>query len=173
MVIHRDKDYMLYVAIELFLCVALLFLYVFGCDMTIGFALLFNSPVYVIVILELISAGRTFIMDEEGCTVCFWRFRKKYTWTELRTKKIEEYYLPSITDGKLRCPYTKEAFAAPYKIRKPRMIRSNLYSLLYPFSFIYVNFSLKNKNWKTGRYYEIDEGIFRQKMKDWDVDWVE
>lgn len=171
MIIERDKNYKLYFAFYIFACISILLIYVLGCDVSIGLALLINSPAFVVIFLGLISTGRTFIMDEDGCTVCFWKFRKKYTWEELKTRKIEKYTLPSMLRGRLSCPYTKEAFAAPYQVRKPRAIRSNLYSLFHPFSFIYINFSLDNEDWKTGRYYEVEEGIFVQKMKDWGIDW--
>ena len=173
MVIVRDKNYSLYFAVYIFACISLLLIYVYGFDVSIGFALLINSPAYLTIILGLISTGRTFIMDEEGCTVCFWKYRKKYSWGELKTKRIEKHVLPSMFRGRISCPYLKEAIFAPYKIRKPKVIRAELYSIFHPLSCIYINFALENDNWQTGRYYEVEEATFRQKMKQWGVDFIE
>ena len=173
MVIKRDKDYKLYSLVYIFISISLLIIYVYGCNVSLGLALLINSPAFIIMILSQISTGRTFIMDESGCTVCFGKFRKQYAWEELKTKRIEEYCLPSMIRGRISCPYIKEAFTAPYKIRKPKAIRANLYGLFHPFSFIYINFSLENEDHQIGRYYEIEEFTFRQQMKAWGIVWDE
>lgn len=169
MLIERDKNYRLNLAIVIFLLVTLLLLYIYGCNLSISLALLINSPVYIIVALGFISSGRTFIMSEDGCTVCFWKYQKDYTWEELKTKRIEAHNLPSMLDGRNSCPYLKEAIFSPYRIRKPRIIRAATYSLLHPLSCIYVNFSLENKDYQIGRYYEIEEASFRKKMDQWGI----
>ena len=174
MLIVRDKNYNLYFAVYIFVCISLLLIYVYGFeDVSISFALLINSPAYLIGILGLISTGRTFIMNEEGCTVCFWKYRKKYTWGELKTKRIESHVLPSMFRGSVFCPYLKEAIFAPYKIRKPKVIRADLYSIFHPFSCIYVNFAIEDEKWQTGRYYEVEETTFKEKMKQWSVELIE
>lgn len=39
------------------------------------------------VLCNRIATGRTIIMDKEGCTVLFGRYRKQYRWNELNVKK--------------------------------------------------------------------------------------
>ena len=169
MVIKRDKDYNIYLVVYVITFVCLFCLYRFGFDTSVGFAFLINTPVYIIAIAGLISTGRTFIMDEEGCTVVFWKYRKKYMWEELKTRRIEEHTFPSMHRGRVGYPYLKGAIFAPYKIHKPRIIRANLYSLFHPFSCIYINCSIPNTNYQIGRYYEVEETTFCQKMNDWGV----
>lgn len=169
MVMERDKYYRAYVAAYVFVCVFVMLLYVYGGNISFGLAFLFNSPVFLLTILGGISQGRTFIMDEEGCTVCFWKYKKKYTWEDLITKRIEEHDFPSIIRGKNSCPYLKGAIFAPYKIHKPKAIGTSLYSLFHPLSCIYINFSLEDVNYENGRYYEIEEAVFMEKMKQWGI----
>lgn len=170
MLIERDKDYKFVFFVYVLFSIFLLLLCVYGFDISIDLALLINSPVYLIIILGLISTGRTFIMDEDGCTVHFGKYRKKYTWNELTTKRIEKHNLPSMLAGRFSCPYLDEAIFSPYKIHKPKVIRVGLYSIFHPFSCIFVNFSLGNEDWQRGRYYEVEENIFREKMKEWGVE---
>ena len=37
----------------------------------------------------VVSVGKTIIMDEKGCTLKLWRYKKVYTWGELKEKYIE------------------------------------------------------------------------------------
>lgn len=171
MIINHDKHYKLYVAIYSFAFIGILFLYVYGFGLSIWVAVLINSPAILIAILGLISYGRTFILSEEGCTICFWNYRKKYSWDELKTKRIERYYIPDIFGGTVSCPYTEVAVIAPYVIHKPKFIRASLYSCLHPLSCIYINFALSKGNYETGRYYEIDKEIFQQRMNEWNIIW--
>ena len=170
MVIKRDEYYTLTSLIGVFACVSILLIYVYGCNLSIGVAFMINSPAYLIAIFGLIATGRTFILDQEGCTVLFWKYRKKYTWGELKTKRIESHHLPSMLRGRYTCPYLTEAIFSPYRIHKPKLIRAGLYSLFHPFSCIYINFSNKDANYQHGRYYEVEEATFRQKMKEWGVE---
>lgn len=171
MIISHDKHYKLYVTIYSFAFIGIFLLYVYGCELSLWVAMLINSPAILIAILGLVSYGRTFVFDENGCTVCFGIYRKKYSWNELKTKKIERYYGPDILGGIVSCPYMEVAIMAPYVIRKPRFIRAPLYSCLHPLSCIYINFALKEGNYETGRYYEIDKEIFLQQMNAWSINW--
>lgn len=169
MIIKRDKDYKLYCYITVFFCVCLMLIYILGLGKSLGFAFLINSPVFLIMILGLISSGRTIIFDKDGVTVCFWKYCKKYTWNQLKTKRVEAHHLPSIFAGNLMCPYLKEAIFSPYKIHKPKIMRASFYSIFHPLSCIYVNFSIENDNYRAGRYYEMTEAVFWSKMEEWGV----
>ena len=119
-----------------------------------------------------LSDSRTLIMDEEGCTVCLWFIRKKYLWKNLRVKRIEHYYnAPGYY-------YTEGVVFSIHKIHKPKWMHASTYSnLVHPFSFFYVYFSIKPYIWRGGdreinggRKYEVDEEMFLEKLKSWNVE---
>ena len=138
--------------------------------MSISRALLMNSPVVILMLLALISTGRTFILDESGCTIRFWKFQKKYTWDQLKTKRIEKFDSPPIITGAFSCYYLTEAVLCPHKIHKPKFVRPSTYGIIHPFSCVYINFNLCNDKWQRGRYYEAEEAVFREKMKQWGIE---
>ena len=168
MIIKRDKDYKIYCFMLVFTCVFLILVYIFGKNAPLHLALLLHSPVFLFIILSMIAMGRTFVLDKNGIIVCFWKYRKTYTWNQLQTKRIETYNLPPI--GRIACPYTKEAIFSPYKIHKPKAMHSSFYSIFHPFSYIFINFSPENKKYQTGRYYEIEESVFWEKIQEWGID---
>lgn len=130
-------------------------------------------PIYLITVSEIISIGRTFILDETGCTVCFGKYFKKYTWDQLKTKVIVNYYIPSMYSNSLYPPYVTEIFFVPYKMRKPKMIRAGLYRVFHPWRCIFMYFIPKEDGDYPGRYYEVDEQEFRTKMAQWGVELIE
>lgn len=169
MVIERLKYYKLYFSAYVFCSVAAVLIYVYGLDTSIGFAILLNLPVVLLCISGIISYGRTFVLGKDGCEIRFWRFRKKYTWGELKTKTIETHDLPSMLRGRYSYPYLKEAMFAPFRIHKPKIIRAEMYSIFHPFSFIYINFATNVAGYQNGRYFEVDEAEFRRKMTEWGI----
>ncbi len=121
-----------------------------------------------------LSDSRTLIMDEEGCTVCLWFIRKKYLWKNLRVKRIEHYYT---IPGNYDYYYTDAAVFSVHKIHKPRWMHALTYSnIVHPFSFFFVYFSLapdiREKVGKPlgGTRYEVDEEMFLEKLKSWNVE---
>lgn len=171
MIINHDKHYKLHVTIYCFTFIGILLLYVYGFELSLWVAVLINSPAILVAILGLISYGRTFVLSEDGCTVCFLNYRKHYSWGELKTKRIEHYYSPDAFGGTISCPYIEVAIMAPHVIHKPKFIRAPLYSCLHPLSCIYINFALNEGNYETGRYYEVDKETFLQYMKAWNINW--
>ena len=168
-VITRDKEYKLKFFVYTFAFVGILFVFAFGLGAPIGFALLINSPALLLIALDLISSGRTIVMDESGCTVHFWIFQKKYKWEQLKTKRIEKYTSPPMFNGLFRCYYLTEAMFCPHKARKPKFIRPSTYVILHPFSCIYVNMHPSVGIWQRGRSYEVDETVFYEKMNQWGI----
>ena len=173
MVVTRNKDYKVIALLYIVFVVLFLLILVFAMNLSVGLSFLFAMPFCILFILDLISTGRTFIMDEDGCTVCFWKYRKKYLWNELKTKRIEKHSIPSIFKARYACPYLDEAIFSPFVIHKPRFMRAAGYSCFHPVSCIYVHFRVGTDNWNLGRYYEIEETVFRQKMEDWGIEMEE
>lgn len=150
MTITRDKEYKLIFGVYVFSVVSILFIYLYEFNMSISRALLMNSPVVILMLLALISTGRTFILDESGCTIRFWKFQKKYTWDQLKTKRIEKFDSPPIITGAFSCYYLTEAVLCPHKIHKPKFVRPSTYGIIHPFSCVYINFNLCNDKWQRG-----------------------
>lgn len=132
---------------------------------------------YVIVtigylILYIIFLGRTFILDEEGCTVCFFRYRKKYRWDELEVKRIQNYLY---SFGQL-APHTGCVVLSPLSSCRSVKTDPMNYGLRHPLTFIFLQFrkevTLKEKidYYPGARVYPVDEAEFREKMKLWNVE---
>lgn len=169
LIVQRDEHYKFKAICLLVVCFTVVLIYVIGFNTSFATALLINSPIFIVLIPALIAEGRTFLLDKDGCTVCFGKYRKKYLWNELKTKRIEEHDLPTMLRGRFSPPYLKEAIFSPFKIHKPKMIRANVYCLFHPFSCIYINFALKDVKYENGRHYEVDEEEFIEKMNQWSV----
>lgn len=142
-------------------------------ELPIVIIILILMPIYLFSFTDLLSIGRTFILDETGCTVCMWKYRKKYTWEQLNTKIVIKYYIPSMYSNSLYPSYETEIFFAPYKMHKPRMIRACIYRAFHPIRCIYIYFTPKNAEEYYLRDYEVDEQEFRTKMAQWGVEFIE
>ncbi len=169
MIITRDKEYKEMFVVYSVCAAGILGCFIFGLNKSFVFVLLL-IPVYFFMALYLISYGRTFVLNEYGCTVHFWKYKKLYTWDQLKTKRIEKYNSRPLINGTYRGYYLTEAIFCFRKIRKPKFIRPSTYSIIHPFSCIYINFNPTPENWKRGRHYEVDEMEFREKMKQWGVE---
>ena len=178
MIITRDPQYlikqiMLYGIVTILCCLPL-----FGFDISsIGLPVYLSLLLPIIVLMPVLSVayGRTFVLDSQGCTVCFLWLRKKYLWDELLTKRIGAY--PKLMlNSRGECPYRRGATFAPFRFRHSRYISPKLYSILYPWSFVYINLHIPDPVIcgsvvrYPGRYYEADEQEFREKMKQWHVE---
>ena len=123
---------------------------------------LFTLCVYV-------SVGRTFTMNQEGCTISFLCFRRTYRWSEFRTIRLMKY-TPDVLHG---FPYSEGCvFLKKRKKLHPKLVTE--YSVfIRPFSFIYVYFKPEKelKKWHQSYLpkYEIEKTTFMQKMHEWNV----
>ena len=177
MTIKRDKDYLFKMIVTWVGMAFLAVLYRFGLQMPIQTFLLLHSPLFLYLLAFAVSYGRTFILDAEGCTVCFLWFRKHYCWDDLKTKRVERYPQFSLVKSG-DCPYQKYVAYAPYQVHKPRWVKPLFYNILHPWSYIYFNFYISDPNTKgifgpiiyRGRHYEIHEAEFLEKMRQWHVD---
>lgn len=121
----------------------------------------------LIFIPNWMANGRTFIMNENGCVVCFLWYRKEYKWDDFQVKGIEDFSHAR----EYKNTYTRGAVFSPRRIRKPWWWTPSLYCWrLHPLSFVFVNFTPKERWFGTSPIYEIDEKKFMEKMKEWNVE---
>lgn len=115
-----------------------------------------------------IATGRTLIMNEDGCTVCFGWYKKKYKWDELKVKRMEDYR----NAFGYRSPYTKGVIFSPNIIHKPKWLKPEEYSIhVHPITFFFVYFPPAKRTRANGpALYTVDEEVFREKMKIWNVE---
>lgn len=172
MILKRSKDYYLEIISQVIACsFATVILCKFNFPVVI--LILIVVPMYLFSISTLISVGRTFILDETGCTVSFWKFKRTYTWDQIKTKVIITYSFRPLLMG-TNCPeYLTEIIFTPYIMRKPRFIRAYIYSIFHPFRCIYMYFDPKENRFRSSKYYEADEEEFRTKMAQWGVELIE
>lgn len=112
----------------------------------------------------LMTICRTFILDEEGCTVRFWKLKKTYKWPEFQTKQIE-------TKGNYLSrdlPYDTVIVFYKKRTRKPRWVQPYNWCALHPFSYIFIHFKSESKDgWF--RIYEADKELLLGKLEEWGV----
>lgn len=120
----------------------------------------------------VVSVGKTIIMDEKGCTLKLWRYKKVYTWGELKEKYIE-YCRGYVTEA----PYSVTVIFSTQKLNKSKkMLPTNYNMFFHPFSFsfFYVYFKVEDMTWNyTSIYpdiYPVDEKEFLEKMQEWGVE---
>ena len=127
-------------------------------------------PMIVVSIRNWIANCTTIIMDEKGCTVKRFGIKKRYLWSELQTKCVEDYELR-------RCAgnpnYYKAVIFSKRKnfhtLKFLHIITYLMYFCLNPFKFFYVGF-MYNPNPKNN---EVDEKLFMEKMNEWGIELTE
>ena len=126
---------------------------------------------FYVLICTAISLGKTIILDEKGCTLCFWKYKKIYRWEEFKIKRMEDYrdIYRAPTD---QIPYLAFVFFSVKNAHKPMKMEPDTYAtFLHPFSFSYffVYFHVDSA-WSGGkrciRYYDVDEKEFLEKMQE-------
>lgn len=135
--------------------------------MTLGFvAILMNSSLWL---SDMVYNGRTLVMDQEGCTVIFGAFHKRYLWSDLQTRRLEYF--------------TRTGESSRGVVFAKKHIRSMNYedpgkdALLKMFSVsFYVSFDIddaerinKYELIPVPKYYKVDEKEFLTKMHEWGV----
>lgn len=111
-------------------------------------------------------------LDKTGLSIKFLFIKKKYTWEQLKIKRIELY-----ETQKIKYTYedkrTKVVVFSPKRIIKPKSLLPVSYFIFpfaNPFSYVFINLT-GNDNFPAPRgYYEFDEDIFMDKMKEWGVE---
>lgn len=151
-----------------------------GILLVLGAIVFFYSDIEVLVGVIVLftrlwmTMDRTLIMDEEGCTVSFLGFRKKYLWKNLRIKRIERYYY---SNGAYNDYDDSRAIVfSVHRIHKPRWMQAYDYSfLIHPFSFFFVYCPSLHSDGKENKkrwysLYEVNEREFLEQMKNWNVE---
>lgn len=177
-----EEKYQQIIALFLF-CIAVLF--IGGIRFKANIILLFFICIILCIVFmrHFIAVGRTIIMDQEGCTVIFGRYYKKYRWDELIVKRLEWFR----GDGHKFGVYSKMKIAvfAPHKIykyyknyKKGQWSASGYCMAWHPLSIIYVRLvsdieleKVKSEK-KFDNYlsYVVEERTFLEKLDGWDVE---
>lgn len=116
------------------------------------------------IILTWIVTQHTLIMDEKGCTVLLWKYKRTYKWNDFAIIRIEK----CIDDN-----YNEFAFFSLYLNRKARIKRPILYcKYCHPFTSFFVFFippEAKRLGSRMPETCAVDKGEFLDKMKEWGV----
>ena len=110
---------------------------------------------------------RIFVLNEQGITAKLFCFKKRYSWSELKIKRVMS--VESKIIGR-NSPYKKGVmFSKRAKITALEFIDPNEYSFitLNPFKYIYFNFKPQRGGYGM---YEVDEELFFKKMLEWGVE---
>ena len=135
-----------------------------------GMILLGISFLYLIP--ECIASCRTFIFNDQGCTVSFLWYKKMYTWDELKMKQYVTYNNCYESYSLV----TEAAEFSPKKVRIPKWMQAYTFSIFHPLSFVFVYFPPDPRPKDETRYtieYEADKEEFRAKLKEWGVEMEE
>lgn len=130
------------------------------------------GPATLVIIMHWFTIGRTVEMNEKGCIIHFLWHRKEYRWEELLVKCVEAY---KVTYGRSGMLYTGGVIFSSHKVYKPckpTFWRHPMdYNLLHPFSFFFVCFqSDLSKGVSDPEIYVVDEAVFIEKMRSWNVE---
>lgn len=141
-----------------------------------------------------IGSARTLIMEKEGCTVCFWRYRKFYAWNELAIKSWQNYkkggyWIPKLhinfefyTEGVFfsKYPVKKSKLWMPFDIMLSRNLMSSFWVNFYPYGITDKNGNYHNppkgvsvllgKRRRMPEIYPVEKEVFVNYMKLWNVD---
>ena len=114
-----------------------------------------------------IAYGRTFTMNENGCTVSLGKYKKHYNWEEFECVRYYDYNVPKFRSLGL-------IGGIMFSPKKSELLRVslNLYCFFHPFSCVYVTF-INEKRSKSLTYrdaYTVPKEIFETKLKEWGVD---
>ncbi|MDO4337448.1 MAG: hypothetical protein Q4C91_05075 [Eubacteriales bacterium] len=179
MVIKSEKGYYVYEILGVILIVihsGITYNPEFDLNSKLEWCLVYGFCIFLI-INDWIIVGRTLIMDERGCTVCFLWLKKEYRWEELKVKRIEDYRKCRGRRG--QPPYKGGAvFSRRDNIHRPARKDLVNYLLFHPIIVIttfFVYFELEPEVKKKGGFtgagiYEVDEKVFRENMKKWGVE---
>ena len=163
-------------------CIAVMALYFFCSPLAFLFLYLVTGSWIVGLIAAAIvallasrwsfAACRTLVMDKNGCVVKLLCFKKKYSWNELKTVRVERLD-GCWPDG---TPYQKGVIFSKRKdFRKNPWLKPLPYSSKWgnQFSFFWVYFEPTaelRKRFPYPKIYEVKEASFINKLTEWGVD---
>lgn len=139
--------------------------------------------VYAILIWVWICAGRTIAMSEKGCTISLWHYKKEYTWDDFKVKAVVDISNTFRPSSELI--YEKGIIFSLHALRKRKLSSTRKrklsstrkmefspsgYCAEHPFSYVCIYFAPEQKKIWHDTYYEVDEKVFMEKMKEWGIE---
>ena len=124
-------------------------------------------PICLLVVYCVLTM-RVFVFSEEGCVIRFLRFTRFYSWTELCSKRLIYYK----NCWEYRSPYNKGVEFSIKAMRRPTWMKGATYSMLHPFSHVYVYFRNEKQHLLKGEYLEFhsaNEGEFLNILNKWGI----
>ena len=107
------------------------------------------------------------IMDEDGCTMKYLIFKRRFLWEELKMKRV------CPTGGKTTAcyPYYDEGVLFALKKTKKKKISGYGYTAWHPFSSFMVNFKETKEPDapEESQVYEVERDTFLRQMKEWGI----
>ena len=139
---------------------------------------LISSFVFLIIfyIKCAISIGRTIILNENGCTITFLKYKKTYGWDKFCVKRLESYREPItvIPRGSFKW---NGVILYSHNTIKPKNFNPELYSLffaIFPFSYIFISLVPTKVEKYHASYarlkFQVNEDNFLSKMREWNVE---
>ena len=152
------------------ICIATIALF-FGLNLWMG--VLFLCVLLPYTLVWWFVFGKTIVLDEEGCTIKFFCFQKRYLWSDFQTKQYAKY---SGSFRRYSLPYASGAEFCLKSQRKKKTMGFDAYSFFHPWTFFFVFFSEcdskdRIKMWYS--YYVVNESEFRSKLQEWGVEMEE
>lgn len=127
---------------------------------------------------EAMVLCKTVVLDQDGVSVYFWRFHKRFSWDDFATKRAGRYYymgtpLYPVFDRPLWIPSSKGMIfstkASPFRKIIPDHFFLNGYGFLQPMSTFFVFFEVGHEEIENAYY--VDENYFLRNLKQWGVEW--
>ena len=161
--------YIAFVVIQVLPIIGVFYCHFKGDDLERNLYIIYSLIVLIVNIRQIISYGRVFEMDENGCTIKFLFFKaRRYKWSEFKTIRLEDNSQRLFGRG---VPYKKcVVFSTRENFHTPEMIDILTYMelCLRPFRFFVVFFKTKTST-EVG-VYEVDEELFMSTMKEFGVE---
>ena len=139
------------------------------------FLIVFFALLAVFYLKSVISIGRTITLNENGCTICLFWYKKTYSWNEFSVKRIESYREPItvIPRGNFKW---NGVILYPHKTIKLKKFNPEIYLLFFaffPFSYVFISLIPSKIERYQGSYaglkFQANEDEFFSKMEEWNV----
>ena len=143
------------------------------CWFSIGM-LLISLAFALFALLLCVAYGRTFLFDENGCTVVFGKYRKHYAWRDLKVIQYEGSQRALHYARTEARPDTRLVFLQK-TAKPPRRIGIESYCIFFhPLSCIFVGFlkSEQKAGSRLDKIYIAPGEEFQMRLKQWGVDYT-
>ena len=156
-------------AILVFLWMLIFSLVMYLYDRGLWGSIAICSATSLVLFRHYIAFGKTIYINETGCTVKLWFYKKTYSWSELKTKRIENFDQRLCGRGD---PYVRGVvFSTKSNFKTPELIAIETYLMccLNPFAFFVVLFQPHDSHTRMVHTYEVDEETFMEKMESFGI----